>query len=262
MKKNMEKILATASIIVALVLIMILLVTVFGGIEFSEFDNKVVRGLMVTLGVVYFILAAASLTLIFTSSDIAKEIVIRSKQEGSVRASVGVVRKLVKSTCADIDGVQCRKINIYTNDFGVHLKVNIKITDKNVEETEAYVRTAIEEQFIGALGFKFNSIEIKVTELKPKYVLDKAEVARKSEQRLSEMKKENAAVDSDKEEAEAVEQEKAQDIAADEAVGEEPAAEVIVEDEKPAQINYDATEETEEAEITNEADGDSALEEK
>ena len=44
MKKNLEKIFASCSVVVALILVMVLLVTAFGGISTDEFESQLVRG--------------------------------------------------------------------------------------------------------------------------------------------------------------------------------------------------------------------------
>ncbi len=179
MKKIMQKIFATASVIIAVVLILILIVTAFGGIDFEEFENSLVRGLFVTLGILYFVLSAVTLIMTFINDDAVKEIVLRSEKEGASKASLSVVRKLVKRTCASVEGVKCGKIAIVSNEYGVRLKVSVKIVDKDVVETETYVRTMLEDAFYGALGFRFHAIEIKVTALQPAYKVTQADVSEK-----------------------------------------------------------------------------------
>lgn len=188
MKKNLEKVFASASIVVAIVLIMILLVTAFGGIEFKEFESNLVRGLLITLGILYLLLAGISLTLVFLSNDAVKEIILRTEQKGSVRASIGVVRKMVKTTCADVEGLKCTKVGLVTDEYGVRLKVNVKVIDKDVVEIETYVRTLLEDVFLGALGFRFHTIEIKVTSLQPRYKVDKEKIDKAVAERLAEIK--------------------------------------------------------------------------
>lgn len=161
MKKNIEKILASAGLIIALVLIVILIVTAFGGIEQSEFDNQLVKGLIITLSVLYLVLAISSLTMLFLGSDAVREITLRSEQGGNCKATLGVIRKLVKETFYGIDGVKTGKVSLIVNEYGVKLKVSVRITDRDVFETETYLRTLLEEVFKGALGFRFHAIEFK-----------------------------------------------------------------------------------------------------
>ena len=172
MRKNIERILGAASIVIAFVLTVILLVTVFGGIEQSEFDNNLVKGLFITLAVLYFVLAGGLLAMLFGASDAVKEITLRSEQGGSCKATLGIIRKLVKESFRDIPGVKTGKVSLVVNEFGVKLRVSVKITDRDVFETETYLRTLLEETFAGALGFRFHTIEFKVVEFRAKFKPD------------------------------------------------------------------------------------------
>ena len=176
MKKNIEKILASAGLIIALVLIVILIVTAFGGIEQYEFDNQLVRGLVITLSVLYLVLAVSSLTMLFLGSDAVREITLRSEQGGSCKATLGVIRRLVKETFYGLEGVKTGKVTLIVNEYGVKLKVAVRITDRDVFETETYLRTLLEEVFKGALGFKFHAIEFKIVSLQARFKPDKDKV--------------------------------------------------------------------------------------
>ena len=172
MRKNIKRILGAASIVIAFVLTVILLVTVFGGIEQSEFDNNLVKGLFITLAVLYFVLAGGLLAMLFGASDAVKEITLRSEQGGSCKATLGIIRKLVKESFRDIPGVKTGKVSLVVNEFGVKLRVSVKITDRDVFETETYLRTLLEETFAGALGFRFHAIEFRVVEFRAKFKPD------------------------------------------------------------------------------------------
>lgn len=176
MKKNLEKIFASASIIIAVIMIMILIVTAFGGIEFKEFENELVRGLLITLAILYFVLATVALVMMFVNSDVIKDVVIRTETGGSVRVSAKVITKMVRRACAEIDGLKCKKVVLVQTDYGVRLKLNVKIVDKDVVETETYLRTLLEDMFFGEFGFRFESIEVKIMVLTPKYKSDKSKI--------------------------------------------------------------------------------------
>ena len=188
MKKNLEKIFASCSIVVAIILIMVLVVTAFGGIDANEFNSKLVRGLIITLAILYLVLSIISLVLIFVNSDVVKEITLRQEKGGSVRVSSNVITKFVKTTCKQVEGVKCQKVALVSDEYGVRLKTNVKVVDKDVLEAETYLRTLLEDVFLGEFGFKFSSIEIKVMALTPKYKADQAEVQAKVEKKLAEMK--------------------------------------------------------------------------
>ena len=192
MKKNLEKIFASCSIVVAFILIMVLVVTAFGGVDANEFNSKLVRGLIITLAILYLVLSIISLVLIFVNSDVVKEITLRQEKGGSVRVSSNVITKFVKTTCKQVEGVKCQKVALVSDEYGVRLKTNVKVVDKDVLETETYLRTLLEDVFLGEFGFKFSSIEIKVMALTPKYKADQAAVQAKVEKKLEEMNAQEA----------------------------------------------------------------------
>ena len=228
MKKNLEKIFASCSIVVAIILIMVLVVTAFGGIDATEFDSRLVRGLIITLAILYLVLSVITLVLIFVNSDVLKDITLRAEKGGSVRVTAQVVTKFVKTTCKQIEGVKCQKVALVSDEYGVRLKVNVKVVDKDVLESEMYLRTLLEDVFLGEFGFKFSSIEIKVMALTPRYKADQADVQAKVEKKLAEMKakeektEQEAQPEESEQQAEEVELEQVQ---SEQAEGEEAAEE-------------------------------------
>ncbi len=258
MKKNLEKIFASASIIIAIVLIMILVVTAFGGISVEEFDNQLVRGLIITLGVLYIALSLLTLVFVFINQDAVKEITMRSEQEGSVKVTLAVVKRIVKKAVEPMEGVKCGKIGIVTNEYGVRLRVNIRIKDKDVVETETFVRAFLEEQFKGALGFRFHAIEIKVTALQAKFVAEKDVVDAKTQERLDVLKAEQEIADAkayEKEKAERAEVEKEHKQYED-LIRESADSKSATESEEVAQVNEIADDVTEDT--ATEIDADTA----
>lgn len=245
MKKNLEKIFASCSIVVAVILIMVLVVAAFGGIEPDEFNSKLVRGLIITLAILYIVLAIVSLVLIFVNSDVVKEITLRQEKGGSVRVSSQVVSKFVKQTCKQIEGVKCQKVALVTDEYGVRLKLNVKVVDKDVVEAETYVRTLLEDVFLGEFGFKFSSIEIKVMALTPKYKADAADIQSKVEAKLAQMKAEEAREEVAAEAEETAEETQTVDTEnVEETVAEEPVQENV---EEAAEGEVEAADEAEEA---------------
>lgn len=193
MKKNLAKIFASAGMVVAIILIMILIITAFGGIDQADFDNQLVKGLLITLAILYFAIGVFTLILLFVSAEATKEVTIRVEQGGSVRIAAGVVSRLVKKACKEIEGVQCKKVTLIGDDYGVRLKINVKVTDKDVLEAETYIRTLIEDMFYSEFGFKFSSIEVKVMQLTPKYKADVEEIEARVAQKLADIKAHEAA---------------------------------------------------------------------
>lgn len=206
MKKNLAKIFASASIVVAIILIVILLVTAFGGITAKDFDSKAFKGILVTLGCLYGALSAITLALLFSNTNTVKEVVIHQGRKGSLRVSAKAIDKIVKEVTNGIEGVKCKKVVLLTDDYGTRLKVSLKVVDRDAFEVETAARIMLEDRFLNQFGLVFSSIEIKLMQFNAKYEADKAELDAKIEERMAEIKKEYAEEDAAAEAAEQVEQ--------------------------------------------------------
>ncbi len=236
MKRNLSKIFASSSIVVAVILVMILLVTAFGGITQEEFDSKLVQGLLITLAILYIALSIVTLVLIFINNDVLKDITLRSDRGGAAKVSVAVIKKMVKSACVSIEGVKGKKVAVVSDDYGAHLKVSIKVVDKDVVEAEVYLRTLLEDMFTKEFGYSFQSIDVRVMALESKYKADENEINTRVEARLQELRAEME----DKESNDTIE---AVDDA-DDTVGATVAEDAQeAEDVAPQEVTEDATDE-------------------
>ncbi len=245
MKKTLEKIFTLASVVVAVILIMVLIVTAFGGIKDEDFDNNLVKGLLFTLGILYLVLSIVAIVLVFVNSDILKEVALKSEQGGSVKVSAHVITRYVKNACAQVDGVKCKKVTLVSDEYGVRLKADVKVVNKDVIEVETYLRTLLEDMFLNEFNFRFNSIEFKVTALVPKYEADQAAIDAAVAKKLADMKAERKEEESEK--AEEAESEEVTEAA-------EEASEEAPEEEAPVAEIEDAPVEAEEAEEVEEVD--------
>ena len=245
MKKTLEKIFTLASVVVAVILIMVLIVTAFGGIKDEDFDNNLVKGLLFTLGILYLVLSIVAIVLVFVNSDVLKEVALKSEQGGSVKVSAHVITKYVKNACAQVDGVKCKKVTLVSDEYGVRLKADVKVVNKDVIEVETYLRTLLEDMFLNEFNFRFNSIEFKVTALVPKYEADQAAIDAAVAKKLADMKAERK--EEEPEKAEEAESEEVTEAA-------EEAAEEASEEEAPVAEIEDAPVEAEEAEEVEEVD--------
>ena len=207
MKKTLEKIFILASVVVAVILIMVLVVTAFGGIKSEDFDNNLVKGLLFTLSLLYLALSIITIVLAFINTDAIKDVTLHTDKGGSIKVSVGVVSKYVKKACAQVEGVKCKKVDLVSDEYGVRLKACIKVVDKDVVEVETYIRILLEDMFLHEFNFTFSSIELKVTALVPKYEANQAEIEAAVEKKLEERraKAEEEKAEEEKEEAEKTE---------------------------------------------------------
>lgn len=192
LKRNLEKIFTTAATILAMILIIILLVIAYGGIDAKDLENNLVRGLFITLAIIFGLLATTSLVFIFINDDAIKEITLRTETAQKTRVTVAAVKKLVVKACSEIEGVKCRGIKLSTSDYGVKLKVKVSVKEKDVEQVEAYVRNLITDVFDKALGFAFSAIEIEIMKFEPAYKPDVAAILAQSDAELQQNKAEEA----------------------------------------------------------------------
>ena len=187
-KRNLEKIFTTAAVVLAVILIAVLIVIVFGGIPAKDLDSKLAKGLILTLGIIFVLLAGTSLAFIFMNNDAIKEITLRTNTSDKTRVSLPAVRKMIKTTCAQIEGVKCKGIKLTVSDYGVKLKVSVSVIDKDVEQVESYIRNLIADVFAKALGFAFSAIEISIIKFVPSYQPNVQEIITKSDAELAEKK--------------------------------------------------------------------------
>jgi hypothetical protein len=175
-RKIFEKILSIGNVLIALVFVIVLLVTMFGGIDAAEFNNQLVQGLFMSLGVLYLLLAGGTVAYQFIDTDAVKEILISSDKQTSTKASALVIKRLAKKSIATIEGVKCTKVVISLTEYGVRLKLGIKVIDKEIQEVAALLKCLLEDVYYETLGYRFYAIDFKVLSLKSSYTSDMSKI--------------------------------------------------------------------------------------
>ena len=204
MKKTLTRILGASVSIVASLLIIILVITAFGGIKVEDIQKGLGKGLIIALSVIFLALMIVFFALLFSSDDVIKEIIIKSEHKGSVYATMSVIRKTVKKATAEMEGIKTGKVNVISTEFGVRLIVNVKVVDQDAEIAAARVRLALEDEFKGSLGYTFNSIEVRIKSLQSQYAVDNEEIAKKADKEVKEARKAKAEEEKDSIKAENV----------------------------------------------------------
>ena len=192
MKKTLTRILGASVSIVASLLIIILVITAFGGIKVEDIQKGLGKGLIIALSVIFLALMIVFFALLFSSDDVIKEIIIKSEHKGSVYATMSVIRKTVKKATAEMEGIKTGKVNVISTEFGVRLIVNVKVVDQDAEIAAARVRLALEDEFKGSLGYTFNSIEVRIKSLQSQYAVNNEEIAKKADKEIKEARKAKA----------------------------------------------------------------------
>ena len=189
MKKTITKILAATASVISFILILILVILAFKGLKPEEIQKGLGKGLIIALSITFLALTVIFLALLFSNDDVIKEIIIKSEHKGSVYATMGVIKKTVKKATFEMVGIKCGRVAVFRTEFGVRLMVNVKVTDEDAEIASARVRIALEDEFKGSLGYTFNSIEVKITSLKSKFMIDKEDVDKKVNAEIKEQRK-------------------------------------------------------------------------
>ncbi len=221
MKKILEKIVAISLTVIGLLLITLLIVVMLNAIDVKELDNQLVKVLIISLSVVFAVLAGIIIAMSFSDSDRLNSIILFKDKESATKATVSVVKKMVKKAAKRVEEAKVTKVSMYGDENNdVKLAISLKICSDKTEEVIDRVRGEIMATCSKILVYDFSSIDFKVVKLKSDYVPTKDEI----ENTIAEYKKAN--------EIPAVEEVK-------ESV-EEGNSEVIVEEiaveEKPAEI--------------------------
>lgn len=206
-KRVFEKILTIVSIILTLVFAGVLLTTIFGGIDVAEFDNSLVRGLFVILTALYVVAAVLIIVNLFSDNDIVKEIAVNRDRTGSTKATAGIIKKLAKKYIKTVEGVKCGKITLVMTEYGVNLRINIKLDDKEIKDTTTYIKKLLDDVFDTTLDYRFHSIDFKVQQLKSQYQPPVSEIRAETEKEISQERALRQAREAE-EKAKAIEDEK------------------------------------------------------
>lgn len=187
-KRIFDRVLSVVGIILAVSFAAVLLATIFGGIKYEEFNNSLVKWLFVSMSVIYLIVAALTLINEFSDGDVVREIAINRDRTGSTKATAPVIKGLTKKYIKTIEGVKCTRVTLILTEYGVNLKINVKMRDKDVKETTTYIKKLLDDVFETTLDYKFHSIDFKVQELKSSYEPPKDKLFAMSQKEVAEQK--------------------------------------------------------------------------
>ncbi|NLZ24965.1 MAG: hypothetical protein GX891_00675 [Clostridiales bacterium] len=193
-KRVFDKIFAIGGALIAVLFITVLLIAVFGGFknETDIFDNKLLQGLFMSLAVLYVLLMAGNIAYLFSDNDAVRSIILDAEKGGNTKVSSGVIKSLVRKNVATIPGVTCQRVSLILTEYGVRLKIALKINDREAQregqEICVLIKCLLEDVFENTLGYRFNAIDFKITSLKPQYEPDMDAIEQRAESELERMK--------------------------------------------------------------------------
>ncbi len=195
MKKTFEKFLAIATGTLNLLFLVLIGLVIYKKIPEGQLDNQVLVTLLSVLGAINIVLIGFIITNAFIDKETLAAVMLFSDKTSSTRASMNVVKQIVKRSAKQLGNVKVTKTALFLEENnGLRMRIAVKIKEDQVEDAIDKFRYLLIDEFTNILEIEFNSIDFKVTALKTNYRADLAEVekqARKS--------KENRAIKASKE---------------------------------------------------------------
>lgn len=185
MKKIFEKVVTVTLGVISLFFVIMMLVTAFGGLELSDFDNSIVRALLICLAVIFAVLTGLAVFAAFQDNEKLSSVVLFKNKESATKATVAVVKRTAKRVVKEIPEAKLTKVQIVADDNGnVRLKVDVKLATDATMEVVTKVRALLIDTFANVFGIEFASIDFRIVKSKNSYVPSAAAV----DQRVAELK--------------------------------------------------------------------------
>lgn len=185
MKKIFEKVVTITLGVISLFFVIMMLVTAFGGLELSDFDNSIVRALLICLAVIFAVLTGLAVFAAFQDNEKLSSVVLFKNKESATKATVAVVKRTAKRVVKEIPEAKLTKVQIVADDNGnVRLKVDVKLATDATMEVVTKVRALLIDTFANVFGIEFASIDFRIVKSKNSYVPSAAAV----DQRVEELK--------------------------------------------------------------------------
>lgn len=185
MKKIFEKVVTVTLGVISLFFVIMMLVTAFGGLELNDFDNSIVRALLICLAVIFAVLTGLAVFAAFQDNEKLSSVVLFKNKESATKATVAVVKRTAKRVVKEIPEAKLTKVQIVADDNGnVRLKVDVKLATDATMEVVTKVRALLIDTFANVFGIEFASIDFRIVKSKNSYVPSAAAV----DQRVAELK--------------------------------------------------------------------------
>lgn len=183
MKKIFEKVVTITLGVISLFFVIMMLVTAFGGLELSDFDNSIVRALLICLAVIFAVLTGLAVFAAFQDNEKLSSVVLFKNKESATKATVAVVKRTAKRVVKEIPEAKLTKVQIVADDNGnVRLKVDVKLATDATMEVVTKVRALLIDTFANVFGIEFASIDFRIVKSKNSYLPSAAAVDKRVEE--------------------------------------------------------------------------------
>ena len=183
MKKIFEKVVTVTLGVISLFFVIMMLVTAFGGLELNDFDNSIVRALLICLAVIFAVLTGLAVFAAFQDNEKLSSVMLFKNKESATKATVAVVKRTAKRVIKDIPEAKLTKVQIVADDNGnVRLKVDLKLSTDATMDVVTKVRATLIDTFANIFGIEFASIDFRIVKSKNSYVPSAAAVDKRVEE--------------------------------------------------------------------------------
>lgn len=188
MKKIFDKVITVTLGVISLFFVILMLITAFGGLETADFDNEIVKALLITLGIIFAVLTGLNVWVAFQDNEKLSSILLFKDKESATKATVGVVKKTARRVTKKIEEAKIGKIQIFADENGnARLKVDVKLATDATMDTVTKLRAILIDTFKNIFGIEFAAIDFRVVKSKNAYEPADADVQARMEQLRGEL---------------------------------------------------------------------------
>lgn len=188
MKKIFDKVITVTLGVISLFFVILMLITAFGGLETADFDNEIVKALLITLGIIFAVLTGLNVWVAFQDNEKLSSILLFKDKESATKATVGVVKKTARRVTKKIEEAKIGKIQIFADENGnARLKVDVKLATDATMDTVTKLRAILIDTFKNIFGIEFAAIDFRVVKSKNAYEPADADVHARMEQLRGEL---------------------------------------------------------------------------
>lgn len=183
MKKVFEKIVSITLGVISTLFVILILVTMFGGIEIADLDNDLVHALLIALGVVFAVLTGLNIYASFIDNEKLSSVLLFKDKESATKATVSVLKKTAVRVTKQVPEAKIKKVHLTSDENGnVKMRLDIKVSTDETLEVVTRVRAIIIETFKEIFGIEFASIDYKIIKSKNTFVPSDKDVDAKVEE--------------------------------------------------------------------------------
>lgn len=167
MKKLFEKIISIALAIISTLFVALVIAVLAGSVETADFQNALVKGIIISLTVIFGLLTGLNLYAAFTDRNKMNSVLIFKDRGSATKVTVDVIKATARRISKQVKETKVRKVHLFTDDNGnVGMNIEVKLSTDETMEAVTRLRAMLIEQFKDVFGIEFSTIDFKVVKSK------------------------------------------------------------------------------------------------